>query len=93
MIALCEWWQEQARLEAPLAAVVPYRNVGVAVHRGEVAVHGANRYLELVGQLLGRHPAARLEQKKNSDQPAGAHARSVADSRTEFLTDTVRFDP
>jgi hypothetical protein len=54
---------------------------GVAVQRDagivqllHVAVHGADRDLELAGELRRGHPAPGLEQEQDRDQPARAHA-------------------
>ena len=59
-----------------VAAAVP----GVPVQRDaglvqglHVPVDGADRDLELTGQLRGRHPAPGLQQEQDRDQAAGAH--------------------
>jgi len=64
-------------VEELVAAAVPgvsvQRDAGL-VQRLHVAVHGADRDLELGGELRRGHPAPGLEQEQDRDQPARAHA-------------------
>ena len=68
--------QPSSELEAARrAALDPDRHAGGA-QLVDVAVDGAHRDLQLVGERLRAHPAARLQQHQDREEAAGAHARS-----------------
>jgi hypothetical protein len=47
-----------------------------------VAVDGAHRDLELVGQFARRHPAPGLQQQQERDETTGAHLGTLTPTRT-----------
>ena len=65
---------------------IPARPAAVGIHRDagrgqriDVPVHRAHGDFQLGGELLGRHPAAVLQQEKHRKKPAGTHAPSLTE--------------
>jgi hypothetical protein len=65
---------DQAVTAGP-AAIGVHRDAG-GRQRVDVPVDRPHRHLELFGQLLGRHPAAVLQQQEDGQETARAHGRN-----------------
>ena len=65
------------QLTATVATRLCVHRDACGTERLEVAVDGADRHLELVGQRLGGHPPAGLQEQQQGHQPAGAHGSRV----------------
>ena len=54
----------------------------------DVAIDRPDRDLQLLGQLGGRHPAARLQEEQDIDQSTGSHPPTIR----PFMTGSVRYE-